>query len=245
MVSEMSTALSADFPCFIFARGGSKGLPGKNIREIAGRPLICWSIDAARDSGRFSRIIVSTDSPEIADVARGCGAEVPYLRPSHLAEDSSPEVESWRHAISEYREIVGHLPPLFVSLPTTSPTRSVADVHAALDLAFDRSPDLVVAVTPSHRSPFFNVLVEDGDHLRLFDSSVKVTRRQDAPSTWDLTTVIYVARPEHVLTCDRLLDGTTMGVVVPKERAVDIDDEWDFALAEAILARRSNQMDDR
>ena len=112
----------------ICARGGSKGLPGKNIRPLGGKPLISWAIDQAKSVSRISRVIVSTDSEEIARVARASGAEVPFIRPAELAQDSSPEWLVWRHALNFLKETEGTYPDLFVVVPATAPLRSVQDL---------------------------------------------------------------------------------------------------------------------
>lgn len=119
---------------FIFARGGSKGLPGKNIRPLGGKPLIAWSIDQALAVKRIARVIVSTDSREIADVARKYGAEVPFIRPEQLARDDSPEWLSWRHALNYLMDTDGALPEAMVSIPTTAPLRLPIDIENCLDV---------------------------------------------------------------------------------------------------------------
>ena len=118
---------------FIFARGGSKGLPGKNIRPLGGKPLIAWSIEHALAVKRIERVIVSTDSEEIAAVARDYGAEVPFIRPAELAQDDSPEWLSWRHALNYLGETTGALPEVMVSVPTTAPLRLAIDIENCLD----------------------------------------------------------------------------------------------------------------
>ena len=110
-------------PAFIFARGGSKGLPNKNIRDFCGKPLIAWSIEQALNVKEISQVIVSTDSQEIAQIAKDFGAEVPFLRPSELAADDSSEILSWQHALNFVNLTTGNYPELFVSIPTTSPLR--------------------------------------------------------------------------------------------------------------------------
>ena len=118
---------------FIFARGGSKGLPGKNIRPFCGKPLIAWSIDHARAVSRIDRVIVSTDSHEIAEVALAAGAEVPFIRPAELAQDNSSEWLAWRHALNFVRQTDGALPEVMVSIPTTAPLRVPDDIKRCVD----------------------------------------------------------------------------------------------------------------
>ncbi|PAW77378.1 MAG: acylneuraminate cytidylyltransferase [Verrucomicrobia bacterium Tous-C9LFEB] len=226
--------MSAKIFAFIFARGGSKGLPGKNVRPLGGIPLIGHSIRTARACSGVQRIIVSTDDNEIARVAREQGAEVPFMRPAELASDTAPEWLAWRHAI----ESVGGVDAfdIFLSLPATSPLRSTEDVEKCIDLLEHSDADVVVSMRDAERNPYFNMVKAAPDgKLQLFATPPPgVHRRQDAPPVFDLTTVAYVTRPEFVLKANRIFDGTVRGVVVPWERAVDIDTENDFAIAELL-----------
>ncbi|MEJ5991365.1 acylneuraminate cytidylyltransferase family protein [Ramlibacter sp. PS3R-8] len=221
---------------FIFARGGSKGVPGKNIKPLAGKPLIAHSIDVARACPGIETVIVSTDDEAIADVARRHGAEVPFLRPAELATDSAPEWLAWRHAIAWVQQDRGPF-DVFLSLPATSPFRSVADVRACLDmLASDPQADVVITVREAERSPWFNMVKLDaaGYASLVIEPQGEVVRRQDVPEVFDMTTVAYAARPGFVLRADRLMAGKVRSVLVPAERALDIDTPRDFALAEMI-----------
>ena len=220
---------------FIFARGGSKGVPGKNIRPLAGRPLIAHAIATARACPLFESVIVSTDDPAIAAVAREHGAEVPFLRPAHLAADDSPEWLSWQHAVDWFQRERGGVDS-FVSLPPTSPFRAVGDVVACVEaLHAQPDTDVVITVRPAERSPWFNMVRLDQATARLvIESDDPVARRQDVPPVFDITTVAYAARPEFVLSASRLFDGRVRAVEVPAERAMDIDTPWDFRIAECI-----------
>lgn len=218
---------------FIFARGGSKGLPGKNIRELAGVPLLAHSIRTAQQVERIGKIYVSTEDAEIARVARAFGADV-IDRPAELASDTAPEWLAWRHAIDEVFARDGVF-DVFLSLPATSPLRSVNDVNACLD-ALDASTDVVVTVTPAARSPYFNMVTRSPEgESRLVIEGHPAARRQDVPTVYDLTTVAYVTRPEFIRTHDRLFDGRVRSVIIPKTRAVDIDDIHDFQFAEVLV----------
>lgn len=152
---------------FIFARGGSKGLPGKNVRLLSGKPLIAWSIEQAKAVGRIQRVIVSTDSEEIAAVAREYRAEVPFMRPSKLANDNSPEWLAWRHALSYLEESEGALPDIMISIPATAPLRLPVDVESCLNEYLKGGADLVITMTDAHRNPYFNMLKKKwGWHCR-------------------------------------------------------------------------------
>ncbi len=222
---------------FIFARGGSKGLPGKNIRPLGGKPLIAWSIEAALSLRDVSRVIVSTDCPRIAAVAREYGAQVPFMRPQELALDDSPEWLAWRHALSWLNENEGALPEVMLSLPATAPLRSTNDIQRCLDEFAKGGVDTVITVTEAHRSPYFNMVKEnpDGTVGLVIPSNMRVSRRQDAPSVYDMTTVAYVVRPDYVMSHNTVFEGCVRAVNVPVERSIDIDTLLDFQIAECLI----------
>ena len=219
---------------FIFARGGSKGLPGKNVRLLDGKPLIAWSLEHARAVKRIERVIVSTDCQQIADVAHQHGAEVPFIRPKELALDDSPEWLAWQHALNYLKETEGILPKVMVSVPATAPLRSVTDLNNCLDEYEKGDVDAVVTVTDASRSPYFNMVKRnpDGTVALVIPPSTTLTRRQDAPIVYDMATVAYVLRPEFVMTHQSIFDGRVRAVHVPLERAIDIDTLMDFTIAE-------------
>ncbi len=226
---------------FIFARGGSKGLPGKNIRPLKGKPLIAWSIEQAKAVEKIGRVIVSTDSQEIADVALKYGAEVPFIRPEYLAKDDSPEWLSWRHALNYLLEIEGTMPEFMVSVPTTAPLRLPADISNCIEKYQEGNADMVITVTDSHRNPYFNMIkVNTDDTVDLVIPPVNtLTRRQDTPKVYDMATVAYVAKSEFVMTHNATFEGRVKSVHVPLERAVDIDTLFDFEIAEFILSKQN------
>jgi CMP-N-acetylneuraminic acid synthetase len=228
---------------FIFARGGSKGLPGKNIRPLNGKPLIAWSIEHALAVPRIDRIIVSTDSAEVAEVARQHGAEVPFMRPAELAGDNSPEWLAWRHALNYLRESTGVLPEVMVSVPTTAPLRLPIDIENCLDEYEKGNADMVITVTDAHRSPYFNMVKTnaDGSVGLVNPPQSTITRRQDAPVVYDMATVCYVANSEFVMTHNSTFEGRAKAVHVPIERAVDIDTLLDFQIAECLLNIKVNK----
>lgn len=229
--------MSSRVVAFIFARGGSKGIPRKNIKPLAGKPLIGYAIDIGLSSDLIDRVIVSTDDEEIAQVARKLGAEVPFLRPGHLAQDDSPEWLAWQHALQTLQHQEDTRPEVFVSIPPTSPLRQVEDVEKCIRLLARGDTDVVITVTEAHRNPYFNMVRMDGDGLAhlLVDGGSSVVRRQDAPLVYDMTTVAYAARPEFVLEARSVFDGRVRALFVPPERALDIDMELDFQFAEFLL----------
>jgi CMP-N-acetylneuraminic acid synthetase len=231
-----------DAVAFIFARGGSKGLPGKNIRMFAGKPLIAWAIEHAHKAQGIRRVIVSTDSEEIAAVATHYGAEVPFMRPSHLATDDSPEWLSWRHALDFIRSDEGSLPDAFVSVPVTAPLRKPEDIERCLERFSAGDADVVITITDADSSPYFNMVRENSDgSMRLaITPESKIIRRQDVPVVYEITTVAYVVNPEFVYSSDAIFKGRVCAVHVPKERAIDIDTLLDFRIAECLLDFHDN-----
>lgn len=229
---------------FVFARGGSKGLPRKNTRTLSGKPLIAWSIEHAFAVRRIERVIVSTDSEEIAAVARGSGAEVPFMRPAELARDDSPEWLAWRHALAYLLETDGMFPGAMVSLPATAPLRLPLDIENCLDEYEKGDADVVITVTDAHRSPYFNMVRThaDGTVGLVIPPQSAIARRQDSPMVFDMATVAYVARPEFVMTHNATFEGRVRAVHVPTERAIDIDTLLDFQIAECLLNVRERKL---
>ena len=226
---------------FIFARGGSKGLPGKNIRPLGGKPLIAWSIEQALAVKRIDRVIVSTDSEEIAAVARAYGAQVPFLRPPELARDDSPEWLAWRHALNYLKENDGVMPTVMVSVPATAPLRSPIDIDNCLDEYEKGNVDIVITVTDANRSPYFNMVKTNADGTvgLVITPQSTITRRQDAPVVYDIATVCYVASSVFVMTHDGTFEGRVKAVHVSAERAIDIDTLLDFQITESIFNIRT------
>jgi len=225
---------------FIFARGGSKGVPGKNIRNLDGKPLLVHSIEVAKSIDEISRIFVSTDDQDIADVGIKYGAEI-INRPTELAQDDSPEWLAWLHAI-EWLESKGEYFDRFVSLPTTSPLRNKSDVINCLNL-LDKQTDVVVTMTDTSRSPYFNMVTEENSYIKLLNESKEdYSRRQDVPLAYDMTTVAYVSRPDFIKNNNKIFDGKVKAVIIPKERAVDIDDEIDFEIAKMLMKKKQEKI---
>lgn len=227
---------------FIFARGGSKGVPRKNIRLFAGKPLIAHAIQTALNCKYINRVIVSTDDQEIAKIAKEYGAEVPFMRPYELAGDTSPEWLSWQHAIKTMECEKNEKIDVFVSIPTTAPLRLTKDIDACITKLLNNEADIVVTIKKAERSPYFNMVRFDKmGYAHLVIPLEKVThRRQDAPAVYDMTTVAYAARPEFVMNAKSIFEGKVLAVEIPPERALDIDTELDFAIAEFLMRKKNN-----
>jgi N-acylneuraminate cytidylyltransferase len=224
----------------VFARGGSKGVPDKNLRSFAGRPLVAHAVQQAAACEGVDRVLVSTDSPEIAAVARDAGAEVPWLRPAELSGDTAREWDAWQHLLGWLDE-QGELPELLLVVPCTAPLRHVDDLQRCVEAGRRRDVDVVLTVTPSHRNPWFNMVrLDDEGHAHLVNEPAqRIHRRQDAPPVFDVGTVAFVVRPGYVLGATSLYDGRVATVEVPAERSLDIDTETDLAFAEFLHARNT------
>lgn len=221
---------------FIFARGGSKGIPGKNITSLGGKPLIVHSIEQALSHPDIGRVIVSTDDNAIAEVALKAGAEVPFRRPDELASDSAPEWLAWQHAV-RFMQDSSDLFSTFISLPATAPLRNHADISACLARYQRGDVDLVLTGTPAARSPYFNMVKLNEDGFIELAVPGAYTRRQDAPQLFDLTTVAYVTSPDFILQHSGIWSGRIALVSIPKERAIDIDEPIDLYIAECLYQR--------
>lgn len=220
---------------FIFARGGSKGVKDKNIRPVAGKPLLAHSIESALSSRHIDSVVVSTDSEKIADVARQFGAEV-LFRPAELAADATPELLAWKHAIEACRERLQEH-NIFVSLPATSPLRAPRDIDDAIEKFRRGGCDIVFGISESHRNPYLNMVTIDADGLlEVVNAGSSAVRRQDVPTVYDVTTCVYVGAVDYILSCEKLMQGRVGYVDIPVERALDIDTEYDLYLADLVLS---------
>ncbi len=232
----MSRPLTIGLIC---VRGGSKGVARKNLRLLGGKPLVAWAIDVARGCPSLDRVVVSTEDPEIAAVARQFGAEVPFVRPDELAQDGSPELLVWKHALRTLAAQDDRMPDVLVNLPATSPFRAVDDVEACIGALHEHSADLCITVRHAERSPYFNMVkITDGWAGLIMKPSTPIFRRQDAPEVFDITTVAYAARADYVLRTDKLLGERVCATIVPEGRSLDIDTELDLAFAEFLLKRK-------
>ncbi len=222
---------------FIFARGGSKGLPNKNIRKLVNKSLLAHSISIAKSTSRVSKVFVSTESEKISKIAQECGANV-IPRPSELAEDESPEWIAWQHAVEWVESKFGQF-DTFLSLPCTSPLRIVEDVDKCLD-ALDNESDMIITMTEANRSPWFNMVSENTKKYVnvILNDSKQIYCRQKAPVVFDMTTVAYVSRPDFIINNNSIWDGRVRGVIIPKERSIDIDDAFDFKVANYLMQER-------
>jgi CMP-N-acetylneuraminic acid synthetase len=220
----------------ILARGGSKGIPQKNIKILAGKPMIAWTIEAARLSKCISRIIISTDDDQIAEIAKRFGGDVPFKRPDEFARDDSSSIDAVIHAIRWLEENENYIPEYIMLLQPTSPLRSVDDIQNAVRLMRESHSDSLVSVVPVEHHPFWTYLIKpDGclDHFITTDPSHN--RRQDLPDVYAVNGSIYIAGRDALLENQSFFSENTQAYIMPQERSLDIDTNWDFYLADLIL----------
>jgi N-acylneuraminate cytidylyltransferase/CMP-N,N'-diacetyllegionaminic acid synthase len=227
--------------CTICARGGSKGVPGKNLREVAGKPLMAYTIEAARQSGMFEAIAVSSDSEEILALAHRLGADVLVRRPDELASDSAAKVPAIRHCFEAAERELNKQFPVFADLDVTSPLRLPQDIVGAVRLLEDRGVSSVITGSPARRSPYFNLVELDKNgvvHVAKQPPG-EIVRRQDAPRTYDMNASIYVWKRDAFLRGPDVFYGDTLLFEMPEERSIDIDSELDFEIVQMLLTKRA------
>jgi N-acylneuraminate cytidylyltransferase len=220
----------------ITARGNSKGVPAKNIRPLAGQPLLFWTIQAARESTRVDRLILSSDDARIIHIAGELGCEAPFVRPAELARDDTPGVLPVLDAVGRI-----HGYDVVVLLQPTSPLRSAADIDACVDLVMSSDAPACVSVTAVQEHPFWMYWLQPGGQLErlLPDDTAYATRRQELPPIYRPNGAVYVARVPWLRETGTFLSGGTVGYVMPAERSLDIDTENDFVHAEFALRQRA------
>lgn len=223
------------------ARGGSKGLPGKNILPFCGKPLIAWTIEAALECKTLDRVIVSTDSAEIAEIAIAYGAEVPGLRPAELSHDTSSAVDVF---IYLWQKLTGDSftdAPPFIVLQPTSPLRITKDINEALQIFHEKQADSVISVSEATHPPVWAKKIDKQGILRdYFDTSLSLSNRQQIPAAYMPNGAIFILRKELVLNTRSYYSDKTYPFLMPFERSIDIDNIWDLRIAELIMNLQLN-----
>jgi len=221
--------------CVIPARGGSKGLPGKNTMLLAGKPLIAHTIGHALDSRYIDRTVVSTEDGEIAMIALENGAEVPFRRPAELAADESGTMDVLAHAVEEMESALGCSFEVLVLLHATAPLRTPADIDNCIELLFVKGAGNVFSVTRAQKNPYFNMVeTKPGGKVDLVKDGSFMTR-QDAPPVYEMNSSIYVWRMDSFKKARSIFSGGSAVYEMPRERSVDIDDQLDFRTAEMLM----------
>lgn len=226
--------------CTICARGGSKGVVGKNARDLLGRPVLAWSIAQARETGLFDAIAFSSDSDALLDAALKAGADIAVRRPDEMATDTAPKLPAIRHCLEQAIAQTGKTPEIFVDLDVTSPLRLASDITDAVALLRESGARNVITGAPARRSPYFNLVEQrtDGSVGLSKSADPPITRRQDAPRCFDMNASIYVWRVAPFLEQPAVFYPDTRLFEMPEERSIDIDSDLDFALVELLLRQR-------
>lgn len=224
--------------CTICARGGSKGVPGKNIRPLLGKSLIQYSIDCARDTGLFELIAVSSDADDILAAAKQAGADILIKRPAELATDQAGKHPAILHAVQETEKQTGQIFSTLVDLDATAPLRVAEDVVKAVALLEQTGASSVMTGSPAHRSPYFNLMELQPSGSVSLSKPSQVVRRQDAPACFDMNASIYVWQRNAFFKEPKNFYPDTRLLVMPRERSLDIDSEMDFTLVELYMKEK-------
>jgi len=227
--------------CTICARGGSKGVPNKNIRDLLGKPLIAHSILQAKSSGLFDAIAISSDSHQILDVAKDWGADYFIKRPDELATDFSAKLPAIKHCIIETEKLSKCKYDIIIDLDATSPLRNIEDLKGAIELLEKWGVSNVITGAPSRRSPYFNLVeVNEGGVVQLSKPlNTPIVRRQDSPKCYDMNASIYVWRRPALFENDTIFLSDTALYEMPEERSVDIDSQLDFKFVTFLMSERN------
>ena len=228
----------------ICARGGSKGVAGKNVRLINGKPLISITIKQAIEWGKADKIIVSTDSKEIAKIAKEYGAEVPFIRPSELATDDAPKLPVLQHAVKYSIENLGYNPDFVLDLDPTSPLREIRDIQNCYDkLVNDPSCDCVISAFKAIKNPYFNMVeIKNNGKIELSKNfNSHIIRRQDAPEVYSINASVYVWRTKDLLNRNKIISGNVKIMEMPYNRSIDIDCETDWEFVKYLLNKKHQQ----
>jgi CMP-N-acetylneuraminic acid synthetase len=230
----------------ITARGGSKGIPGKNLKLLAGRPLLAYTVDAARDSGALDRVILSTEDAAIAAAGRSMGCEVPFVRPAELSADETIHLHVIQHAARWMIDHAGYQPDAVMILQPTSPLRTAGDIAGAVRLLEASGGDSVVSVSEAsaHAHPLRMLRVDDHGNATLFATGEpvrkRINRRQDLPQAWVMNGAIYACRTGLLFEAEPTLYGDRVAAFrMPAERSISIDDFEDWSAAERALASQA------
>ena len=229
----------------ITARGGSKGIPGKNLKLLAGKPLLAYTIDTARRSGALDRVILSTEDEAIATAGRDLGCDVPFIRPMDLAQDDTPHLPVIQHATRWMQERINYQPDAVMVLQPTSPLRTAEDIGAAVELLDNSDADSVLSVNevPVHSHPMRTLRLDATGHAVLFVSGdpvrKRINRRQDLPPAWVMNGAIYACRTRVLFDAEPSLYGhRVVAYRMPANRSISIDDLEDWHAAERALSSR-------
>ena len=218
------------------ARGGSKELPGKNIKDLCGKPLIAWTIEQAKSCGDIDRVVVSTDDKNIAKVAKKYGAEVPFIRPAELANDTASTIDVIFHTVDWLKKHQNDQSEYIMLLQPTSPLRTREDIDGAMRVLKDKDARAVVSVCEADHHPWWSNTLPESDNMKDFiRPDILNKRRQDLPVFYRLNGAIYLADTDYLHECNGFFGPDTFSCKMPRKRSIDIDSNIDFKLAQLLL----------
>lgn len=219
------------------ARGGSKGIPRKNIKKLAGKPLIAWTIEAALKAKGIDRIVLSTEDEEIASLAKKLGAQVPFIRPIEIAQDDTSGIAPVLHAIELFPDY-----DWVLLLQPTSPLRSVEDIDGIIQFCRDAGAPSAVSISEISKHPVWMYHKDSNNRLEaLMPNRPEITRRQDLQSAYALNGALYLARTDWLIKNQGFIGPETLGYVMPNERSVDLDTPMDWLWAEYLIGWINDQ----
>jgi len=217
------------------ARGGSKGLPGKNIKSVGGKPLIAWTIEAALASKFIDRVVLSSDDEAIINTAKQYGCEAPFVRPKELAQDDSPAIDTVLHALQQLPQY-----DITVLLQPTCPLRSAEDIDNALSIMFSKNAKSCVSVTTPEKSPYWMYTVNSFNRMNpLLDKKLAAKQRQELPPVYVLNGAIYAIYSDVLLNTRSFVPDGTVPFMMDKEHSVDVDYQLDLDFVEFLLHKKS------
>lgn len=225
------------------ARGGSKGIPRKNIKELCGKPLIAWTIEEGLKSKYIDRLIVSTENEEIAEISKKYGAEVPFLRPEELSRDDTPGIEPIIHSIKWLKEHSQIEYDYICVLQCTSPFRRSRHIDEALEILINKNGDCIVSVCESEISPYWMKKIENGIMKDFIENVQFYVRRQDLPKIYRLNGAIYIGKTSFVLKNKNWYGDNTLPYIMQKSDSIDIDDMLDFKIAQILMEEKIHNHD--
>jgi CMP-N,N'-diacetyllegionaminic acid synthase len=229
---------------YIPARAGSKGIKDKNIIEVCGKPLIAYSIEAAKNSKYVDKVIVSTDSPSYAEISKLYDADVPFLRPAELATDTSIEMDTTKHLMAWIENHLLEQYQMIIRLQPTSPLRISKDLDLAIEKFVEKNADSIIGVTECSVSPLWtNTLPSDHSMANFINKEIMTKNRQELPVYYRLNGSIFIADWNFMKENWSWFGKNSYAIVIPEERAVDIDNSIDLELAEVLLKKRKKESD--
>ena len=226
--------------CTICARGGSKGVKNKNLKFINGTPLITHTIKQAIKSNLFKNIIVSSDSEKIINIAKKSGADVLFKRPKKLSNDSAPKIPVIIHALKKAEIFYKTRYDLIIDLDPTSPLRDISDIQKALNIFEKNKANNLITASKAKKSPYFNMIEIINNKISIIKKKKyhSINRRQDSPKVFDMNASIYIWSRKYLLNKPKLINSKTALYIMPEERSIDIDSEFDFKITKYIFENK-------